>query len=209
MRRYRDASSKRERDAVAVEEPLEIRLSWTACDGVASTDALAVTMRTPGDDFDLVAGFLHGEGVVRRPEHLLEMSYCRGEEEQRYNVVEARLRPGVPFDSGRVRRNFYTTSSCGVCGKASIEAVESHGCVALPDDGFRYHRGSSAASLRCSRKGRGSSAGPEACTPPRSSTRAAAAASCARTSVATTRSTRRSARHSSAERSPPASAPWS
>jgi FdhD protein len=141
MRRYRDTASKRERDAVAVEEPLEIRLSWTEPDGSVSTEALAVTMRTPGDDFDLVAGFLHGEGVVQRPEHLLEMSYCRGEGEQRYNVVEARLRPGVPFDGGRVRRNFYTSSSCGVCGKASIEAVEAHGCQVLHDEGFRVPPG--------------------------------------------------------------------
>jgi len=141
MRRYRDASSKRVRDAVAVEEPLEIRVSWSEPDGDVSTEALAVTMRTPGDDFDLVAGFLHGEGVARRPEHLLEMSYCRGEQEQRYNVVEARLRPGVTFDSERVRRSFYTTSSCGVCGKASIEAVEAHGCEVLPDAGLRVSPG--------------------------------------------------------------------
>ncbi len=137
MRRYTRGSSEREKDAVAVEEPLEVRVAWTGADGRVATQALAVTMRTPGDDFDLVAGFLHGEGVVRRPEHLGEMSYCRGAEEQRYNIVEARLRRGVAFDGERLRRNFYTTSSCGVCGKASIEAVEAHGCAVLPDHGFR------------------------------------------------------------------------
>jgi len=90
-------------------------------------------MRTPGDDFDLVAGFLHGEGLVGAADLLGEMTYCRsGEEQQQYNVVEARLRPGVPFDGERLRRNFYTSSSCGVCGKASLEAVEAQGCTPLP-----------------------------------------------------------------------------
>jgi FdhD protein len=88
-------------------------------------------MRTPGDDFELVAGFLHGEGVVRRADDLLELTYCRGPAEQQYNVVEARLAPGVRFDIDRLRRNVYTTSSCGVCGKATLEAVEAASCVQL------------------------------------------------------------------------------
>lgn len=133
LRRYRDASATREKDAVAVEEPLEIRIAWTNGEGRASSEAVAVTMRTPGDDFDLVAGFLSGEGIIGRADSLHEMSYCLSGDEQRYNVVEARLRPGVGFDVDRVRRNFYTTSSCGVCGKASLEAVEANGCTPLPD----------------------------------------------------------------------------
>jgi len=130
--RHRDGESTSAKDALAVEEPLEIRLSWVGPDGRRETEALAVTMRTPGHDFDLVAGFLHGEGVVRARVELKDLTYCRGEEAQEYNIVEARLRADVAFDPERIRRNFYTTSSCGVCGKASLEAVEAQGCEILP-----------------------------------------------------------------------------
>ena len=135
--RYRDGASVRAKDDVAVEEPLEIRVSWVSADGRRRTEAVAITMRTPGDDFELVAGFLYGEGLVSGSEALHELTYCRGgEDPQRYNVVEARLREGVSFDAERLRRNFYTSSSCGVCGKASLEAVEVQGCQLL-EDGFR------------------------------------------------------------------------
>jgi FdhD protein len=135
--RHRRGSGARERDVIAVEEPLEIRVAHTAADRSRSVDTIAVTMRTPGHDFDLVAGFLHGEGLVDRPEVIQELTYCRSGEEQQYNVVEARLREGVSFDWERAQRSFYTTSSCGVCGKASLEAVEARGCVVLDDRGFR------------------------------------------------------------------------
>ena len=101
--------------------------------GKRRVEPLAVTMRTPGNDFELVAGFLHGEGVVTGVDELLELTYCRGKETQEYNVVEARLAPDTVFDFEVVRRNFYTTSSCGVCGKTSLEAVEARGCERLGD----------------------------------------------------------------------------
>lgn len=107
-----------------------MRLSWLE-DGGRRVEALAVTMRTPGDDFELVAGFLHGEGMVRRADDLVELTYCGGPEEQEYNVVEARLTPGLVVDVEALRRNFYTTSSCGVCGKASLDAVGAIGCEVL------------------------------------------------------------------------------
>ena len=131
--RRRGTESTRVRDTLAVEEPLEIRVSWTAADGRKRAEPLAVTMRTPGEDFDLVAGFLHGEGIISRAEDLTEMTYCRGDDAQEYNVVEARLAAEVPFDLERLRRNFYATSSCGVCGKASLDALEAVGCRVLPD----------------------------------------------------------------------------
>jgi len=134
--RHRDGASSRARDDLAVEEPLEIRVSRVGPDGRRRSDAVAVTMRTPGDDFELVAGFLYGEGLVTTREALHELTYCRsGQDAQHYNVVEARLRDGVAFDADRLRRNFYTSSSCGVCGKASLEAVEVQGCRVL-DDAF-------------------------------------------------------------------------
>jgi FdhD protein len=106
-------------DTLVVEEPLEIRVGGTP---------LAVTMRTPGDDFDLVAGFLATEGVVRAAEDLVAMRYCAGTDDEgrnTYNVVDVSLAPGVAPPSPGVERSFYTTSSCGVCGKASIDALRT------------------------------------------------------------------------------------
>lgn len=103
-------------DVLAVEEPLEIRLGSLS---------YSVTMRTPGDDFDLVAGFLVSEGVIWAAEQLVSLRFCAGEDEngvQTFNVVEAQLRPDVPLpDTGR---KVYTSSSCGICGTDSIEAVQ-------------------------------------------------------------------------------------
>ena len=96
-------------DAVAVEEPLEIRLGGRP---------LAVVMRTPGDDADLVRGFLLTEGVVLRPSEVAAIAF--GED----GAADARLAPGVEVDIDQFRRNLFVSSSCGVCGKASIEAVE-------------------------------------------------------------------------------------
>lgn len=102
-------------DVLAVEEPLEVRLGQLS---------FSVTMRTPGDDFDLVAGFLVSEGVIWEPEHLVSMRFCAGENEdgvQTFNVVEAQLRPDVPLPERG--RNVFTSSSCGICGTDSIDAV--------------------------------------------------------------------------------------
>lgn len=132
MTRHRAGEESSHRDTLALEEPLEIRISWVQ-DGTRRVEPVAVTMRTPGNDFELVAGFLHGEGVVATADDLLELTYCRGSEEQEYNIVEARLAPTRAFDMDRVRRNFYTTSSCGVCGKASLEAIEVQGCALLAE----------------------------------------------------------------------------
>ncbi|HEY0024937.1 MAG TPA: formate dehydrogenase accessory sulfurtransferase FdhD [Longimicrobium sp.] len=111
-------------DVLATEEPLEIRV--VVGDGVSHR--VAVTMRTPGADFELAAGFLYGEGLIGGPEAVRAIRYCT-EAEQLYNVVNVVLAPGVPFDAANLARNFYTTSSCGVCGKASIEAVMGPACA--------------------------------------------------------------------------------
>ncbi|WP_426005621.1 formate dehydrogenase accessory sulfurtransferase FdhD [Paenarthrobacter sp. NyZ202] len=101
-------------DVLAAEEPLEIRLNGTS---------FAVTMRTPGDDFDLVAGFLVSEGIIRHQAELVSLRFCAGERDgvQTFNVVEAQLRPDVPLPD--TMRHVYTSSSCGICGTDSIEAV--------------------------------------------------------------------------------------
>ena len=125
------------RDAVAVEEPLEIRVRPAG----AEETAVAVTMRTPGHDFELAAGFLFSEGLVANRPEIAELSYCADVEPQQYNIVTARLRPGASFNPSMLNRNFYATSSCGVCGKASLEALEMEGCEPIADTGMRVPEG--------------------------------------------------------------------
>ena len=104
-----------EPDAVTVEEPLEIRID---------DEPVAVVMRTPGDDFDLVAGFLLTEAILPEPAGLGAISYCpSASPPNERNVVDVRLADGLAFDAADIKRNFYATSSCGVCGKASIDQV--------------------------------------------------------------------------------------
>ena len=108
-------------DAVAGEEPLEIRLLLGG-----ETRTVAITMRTPGSDFELATGFLFGEGVISRGAEVSEISYCVDRdigEEQRYNIVNVKLAPGVLPDLRPLERHFFTSSACGVCGKASLEAL--------------------------------------------------------------------------------------
>ena len=123
------------KDVVAVEEPLEIRVEFTR-NGARETSAVSVTMRTPGNDFELAAGFLYGEGLLRGGEDVAEISYCQSDEPQTYNIVVVKLRSGTFFDPEALSRNFYMSSSCGVCGKASLEAVEVRGCEQIPDEGL-------------------------------------------------------------------------
>src|SRR5450631_1459433 len=115
-------------DTLAGEEPLEIRVSGRA---------IAVTMRTPGDDFDLVAGFAFTEGLITDPDHLVGLRYCAGADDEgrnTYNVIDLVLSDDAPLPDVGAARNFYTTSSCGVCGKASIDAVKVRSRFDLHDD---------------------------------------------------------------------------
>lgn len=115
--RYKDGQERERQDQVTVEEPLEIRLDQ---------EAIAVVMRTPRDDFDLAAGFLYTEGLIRAPGDIGTISYCSAAQPPNLeNIVEVRLASGVNFDRGQLKRNFYASSSCGVCGKASIEAIRT------------------------------------------------------------------------------------
>ena len=106
-------------DTLAAEEPLEIRVAGRP---------LTVTMRTPGDDFDLARGFLVSEGVVASDSDIAAIRYCAGataDGGNTYNVLDVLLADGVSLPDPSVERNFYTTSSCGLCGKASLEAVRT------------------------------------------------------------------------------------
>ncbi|MGO4535881.1 formate dehydrogenase accessory sulfurtransferase FdhD [Leifsonia sp. 2MCAF36] len=121
----------RREDALAVEEPLEIRVGGAP---------LSITMRTPGSDFDLAAGFLVSEGVISHGDQLGAIRYCAGgpvDGENTYNVLDVTLAPGVPRPDASLDRNFYMTSSCGLCGKASIDAVRTRSAYSVADDGVR------------------------------------------------------------------------
>lgn len=112
-------------DILVTEEPLEIRLGHGPLEDRREV-RLSVTMRTPGHDEELALGFLTTEGLVDGPAQVLRVEPCANvKEEERGNVVRAELHPSVALDPTRWQRNFYTTSSCGVCGKSSIEAVHA------------------------------------------------------------------------------------
>jgi FdhD protein len=115
----RDGGNAQRPDAIAVEEPLEIRLATGAADNGGTGRPISITMRTPGNDSELALGFLHGEGLLREPRDVVEVRPCG----PTGNVIRVTVRADLPLDLDRLNRNFYTTSSCGVCGKASIEAV--------------------------------------------------------------------------------------
>lgn len=109
-------------DRLAAEEPMEIRVSGPQQEAAP----VAVTMRTPGGDFELAAGFLFTEGLIAGREEIAQVSYCEDlpDDEQLFNVVTVRL--NRPWNADAAKRNFYATSSCGICGKASLDEVEVH-----------------------------------------------------------------------------------
>ncbi|MFI0899159.1 formate dehydrogenase accessory sulfurtransferase FdhD [Streptomyces sp. NPDC020983] len=124
--RIRGTAAAHRADTLVAEEPLEIRLNGRP---------LAITMRTPGDDFALALGFLVSEGVLAAADDVANVVYCAGATDDganTYNVVDVRLAPGVPVPDITLERNVYTTSSCGLCGKASLEAVRT--ATRLPVD---------------------------------------------------------------------------
>lgn len=112
-------------DTLAVEEPLEIRLGYGSSQN-RQTKSLAVTMRTPGADFDLVAGFLYTEGIINSRQDILQIRFVGDQlsPEAQENVVQVDLRANVLIDFEKLNRHFYTASSCGICGKASLEMVQ-------------------------------------------------------------------------------------
>ena len=130
---YREGRPAQRRDRLATEEPLEVRISVAG-----ESRTVAVTMRTPGSDFELAAGFLFGEGVIEKREQVVGISYCRDRDlppEQLYNIVIVELDPSAPVDLSRLERHFHMTSACGVCGKASLEALAERGIKPVTSDG--------------------------------------------------------------------------
>ncbi|GAC1301027.1 MAG: formate dehydrogenase accessory sulfurtransferase FdhD [Mucilaginibacter sp.] len=112
-------------DALAIEEPLEIRLEYGRANGRVVKN-ISVTMRTPGHDADLATGFLFTEGIIKNTGDILVAEHCFiACAENKENVIQVSLREGVTPDLQNTERNFYTTSSCGVCGKGSIDAIRT------------------------------------------------------------------------------------
>jgi FdhD protein len=126
-------------DRVAIEEPLEIRVDFVA-HGERSVRSLSITMRTPGHDEELAAGFLMSEGLVRSARDIESIRPCGPESgaHDGNNVVKVRLADHATISWPSVERHFYATSSCGVCGKASLEALEVPGLCPIARDGFRF-----------------------------------------------------------------------
>lgn len=125
--RVREGVVSERPDTLVAEEPLEIRLNGKA---------LAITMRTPGDDFALAAGFLVSEGVLGSADELQSIVYCAGataDGSNTYNVVDVKTAPGLVLPDITLERNVYTTSSCGLCGKASLDAVRTTARWAVDD----------------------------------------------------------------------------
>jgi FdhD protein len=128
VNRVSDGGRQTLADCVAVEEPLEIRLAHSTPDGRA-TRSISITMRTPGDDAALAAGFLFTESIIRKPADIASIESCgpAAPDSGNTNVVRVELAPHVTVNLSRLQRHFYATSSCGVCGKASLDALHALG----------------------------------------------------------------------------------
>lgn len=129
-----DGSQHSVADQVAVEEPLEIRLGYSTPDGRA-TRSISITMRTPGFDAELAVGFLFSEAIIHNVGDVAAVETCGppAPDSGNHNVIRVELSPDVSVDLGRLQRHFYTTSSCGVCGKTSLDALRVSGAVSLQD----------------------------------------------------------------------------
>ena len=119
--RQRNGTTEAVCDHVSIEEPLEIRVAGEGFE----ERPLAITMRTPGRDHELTLGFLFGEGIIRSLDDVVALEHCRppSHEHRLHNAIRIALAPGCAFMPEQLERHFYTTSSCGVCGKSSIESV--------------------------------------------------------------------------------------
>jgi len=123
---WKEGHVEARQDDLAAEEPLEIRIGG---------HPLTVTMRTPGHDFELAAGFLFTEGIVRRADQIVSIGEpAEAKFTERGNIVEVDLAPEIEVDLAATKRNFFAASSCGICGKASIDSVRSRGVRAVNPD---------------------------------------------------------------------------
>ena len=122
-------------DVVAIESPLEIRVVFGSA-ASRKDRSLSITMRTPGNDFELAAGFLMSEGIIQSATDIANFELCGPvtEGESTSNQLRVNLSPSVDIDMSKLQRHFYTTSSCGVCGKASLDALEAQDISPIIED---------------------------------------------------------------------------
>lgn len=137
----RGAAQRSRQDALAVEEPLEIRLGFETPDG-RSEKSVSITMRTPGNDAELATGFLFTEAIIRDNADIALVKPCgsTAPDSSNHNVMRVELESGVEVDLDRLERHFYTTSSCGVCGKTSLDALRVLGAKEPAAAGLRFDR---------------------------------------------------------------------
>lgn len=126
-----NSTSKEQDDVVADEEPLEIRLGYIDSKKGRVHKSIAITMRTPGQDIELTLGFLFSENIIQSDKQVLDIDTTKE------NLIRVELSDDTSFDIKRLERHFYTTSSCGICGKASLEALNHNGAEPLSNDQFQ------------------------------------------------------------------------
>lgn len=129
IHRYEGSQIQTVSDALAVEEPLEIRLGFLQ-DGIFQKQSVSITMRTPGQDRELAVGFLFTEGILRNRDDVRDITTCT-----QPNIIRVDLADDTTVDTRRLERHFYATSSCGVCGKTSLDALAVTGLVSLGKEG--------------------------------------------------------------------------
>jgi FdhD protein len=138
---FRGATRRSRQDRIAIEEPLEIRLGYETADG-RTESSVSITMRTPGNDAELASGFLFTESIIRDNADIAFVKPCGppAPDSGNNNVVRVELESGVDVDLDRLQRHFYTTSSCGVCGKTSLDALRVSGAERLTLDETRFSK---------------------------------------------------------------------
>lgn len=135
-----DEKRTEQQDRVAVEEPLEIQLGSESAAGAAAK-SISITMRTPGDDRELALGFLLTEGVIQSANQVLSVTHSGpAAENGLQNTIRVELQTDVDVDLDKLERHFYTTSSCGVCGKASLDALHVSGVESLGQHATTFSR---------------------------------------------------------------------
>ena len=141
IHRISGASQQPHDDLVAIEEPLEIRLGH-ATSGKREDSSISITMRTPGSDAELAIGFLYTEAIIKSAADIALVKHCGppAPDTGSHNVIRVELEPGVDVDLERLQRHFYTTSSCGVCGKTSLDALRTCGAADQPLTTTRFSK---------------------------------------------------------------------
>ena len=129
IKKYSDSNSSSASDQVAIEEPMEIQICSNT-ESLSAAKSISITMRTPGHDKDLALGFLFSESIIKNNNDVITIDQTGNtdQDDEIKNIIRVTLNSQTNLDMKKLERHFYTTSSCGVCGKTSIEAIYNQGC---------------------------------------------------------------------------------